>query len=129
MRDFLTKDSITSQNQKGNSKKPSKGYSHNRNFSYQYSNNLKNSSQFLQRIPKNPFQKHSMGESTHQSYASIQSSGTFVGSKAEQNNFKNRRKAKGLQGHRKNLSSNFGHSPFLKNSMYLNIGFESGKLI
>jgi hypothetical protein len=101
---------------KGQSKNSLKGYSHSRNFSHQYSNPLKNSSQFSQRIPKNLFQKQSMGDSTHQSYASIQSSSTFTGIARtnQKNQYKQKRRVKGFHGHRKNLSSNFGHSPFLK---------------
>lgn len=90
-----------------------KGYSHNRNFSYQYSHPLKNSSQFSQHMPKNVFHKQSMGDSTHQSYASIQSSSTFTGTARtnQMNSFKQKHR---IKRHKKNLSSNFGHSPFLK---------------
>lgn len=106
----ITAESMHSQNQ---SKQTGKGHSHGRNFSFQYSHPLKNSSQFSQRIPKNLFQKQSMGESTQQSYASIQSSTTFSG-RLGKNVLKNKRKSKLGHGHRKNLSSNFGYSPFLK---------------
>lgn len=100
-----------------------KGYSHQRNISHQFSHPLKNSSQFSQRIPKSLFQKQSCGESTLQSYASIQSSGTFNGFSGNfrgdnKNLIKNKKKIKRLGGHRKNMSSNFGHSPFLKNRKY-----------
>lgn len=109
----ITPDSIHSQPQRDQARMGGKGHSHGRNFSFQYSHPLKNSSQFSQRLPKNLFHKQSVGESTQQSYASIQSSTTFSGRPAKKH-VKNKHKSKLGSGHRKNLSSNFGHSPFLK---------------
>ena len=107
---------MNSQGQREQVRQTGKGHSHGRNFSFQYSHPLKNSSQFSQRLPKNLFQKQSMGEATHQSYASIQSSTTFSGvsGRVKKKSFKKSRKSKIGHGHRKNMSSNFGHSPFLK---------------